>query len=381
MFSEVDSQEIQEYVSQDLYQEPTQENQGLVTQDSYHAPTQEDLGLATQDLFDQTTQDDVGLVTQDMYQVPTHPDSLDLFPEVDSQEFLSQDHLFQVSTQENELRPVTQDSNQAGVQTITLDEDISPSIDNLENRDHNQTALDSELLANGTVMTFMSEVLAKVNTIEESIKKNTDAGKGQGDTAKTNELAPEHKNLLVQLKHCNGMDDLLENPLIKDAFRISGSSLVCVACEDVQHTNPGISFNDINYKQSSDVRMVGWFSDLKKKLRVHLKNVKHLELSAILECQQRKILPVKVRVIRGMRWLAYYLIKSNTAFDLWPTLLAVVNRAGLVVGNINHSRKFINGLLNYLNDLLIENTVKWFKAQKTLQSPSTSEPVLDWSCW
>ena len=67
-----------------------------------------------------------------------------------------------------------------------------------------------------------------------------------------------------------------------------------------------------------------------------------------------------------MRYLAYYLIHTNTAFSLWPTLLGVADRCGIVIGNINHSFNFVTKLTSHINTILKQNTVTWFRAQQNI---------------
>ena len=87
--------------------------------------------------------------------------------------------------------------------------------------------------------------------------------------------------------------------------------------------------------------MKQWFSDFKKKVVKHVSNGKHIEQSASYLDRFAKSAPLKTQVRQNMRYLAYYLLYTNTAFELWPYLLAVCNRATVAIGNLNQSRKFV----------------------------------------
>ena len=64
-----------------------------------------------------------------------------------------------------------------------------------------------------------------------------------------------------------------------------------------------------------------------------------------------------------MRFLSYYLIKTNTAFQLFPVLLAVVQRCGILTGDINQTRAFPAELTHLINRVLVDNTSNWLNAQ------------------
>ena len=64
-----------------------------------------------------------------------------------------------------------------------------------------------------------------------------------------------------------------------------------------------------------------------------------------------------------MRQTAYFTIKCNIPFVQFENLCATNVACGMELGNINHSRKFINTFLQLVNNELIIKTVDWFKDQ------------------
>ena len=64
--------------------------------------------------------------------------------------------------------------------------------------------------------------------------------------------------------------------------------------------------------------------------------------------------------------ILYYIIKTNTAWALYPVLLACLHRSGHEVGNLNHSRYSCEQMCNFLNRELILESKKWFDDQKSV---------------
>ena len=58
--------------------------------------------------------------------------------------------------------------------------------------------------------------------------------------------------------------------------------------------------------------------------------------------------------------LIYYTLKTNTAFRLYPVLLAVLSRCSNEVGNINHTRYTVATMLELVAEEVREDTVEWF---------------------
>ena len=62
----------------------------------------------------------------------------------------------------------------------------------------------------------------------------------------------------------------------------------------------------------------------------------------------------------------YYIMKINTAWSLYPVLLAVLHRSGCEIGNYNHSRHACETICELLDNQLKEQSVKWFLAQSSV---------------
>ena len=62
----------------------------------------------------------------------------------------------------------------------------------------------------------------------------------------------------------------------------------------------------------------------------------------------------------------YYIIRTNTAWALYPVLLAVLFRSGCEVGNLNHSHHACEKFCEILDSQLKKETEDWFVSQKSL---------------
>ena len=62
----------------------------------------------------------------------------------------------------------------------------------------------------------------------------------------------------------------------------------------------------------------------------------------------------------------YYIIRTNTAWALYPVLLAVLFRSGCEIGNLNHSTYACENLCEILNTQLKRETEEWILKQISL---------------
>ena len=67
-----------------------------------------------------------------------------------------------------------------------------------------------------------------------------------------------------------------------------------------------------------------------------------------------------------MRHLAYFTLHSNLPFEQFSTLLATVNKCGLNLGDINHTKEFIVPFLDLVNEELLKKTTEWVNHQEEL---------------
>ena len=73
-----------------------------------------------------------------------------------------------------------------------------------------------------------------------------------------------------------------------------------------------------------------------------------------------------LEIEENCRNIIYFILKTNSAWALFPVLLAVLHRSGHDVGNINHTRYACEKMSFFLNQELILETKKWFKGQKSV---------------
>ena len=211
------------------------------------------------------------------------------------------------------------------------------------------------------IMQGIEHITSQQDTLIQSItnSQSTESGRKSSD-----DLFAEH---LLLITHAKKMEDIISNPLVADIFKMDrvDNKMYCQVCSSPRNLQApkGIGFDDADYCQSVGSTMAQWFSNFKKVVVKHIDNGDHLECVAFKEAKIKKIMPLKAEMRIHLRYLAYYIIKTNTAFQLYPALLAVAERCKVYTGNINNSRIFLSDLTDYINKILTENTKKWFENQ------------------
>ena len=169
----------------------------------------------------------------------------------------------------------------------------------------------------------------------------------------------EHGNL-IPVEDSNELDET------EPVFVNGGCYLVCQLC---QANSPklikGFRVLDKDYKRGEDC-LEDWFKSFRKSVCAHIGLDVH---SKSLKEYEKKVEDIKTEiegVKRSIRYLIYYLIKSNTAFLRYPELLAVANQCGLLIGNINHSKNFPAIVLPLIDGVMLENTAEWFRDQNKI---------------
>ena len=72
----------------------------------------------------------------------------------------------------------------------------------------------------------------------------------------------------------------------------------------------------------------------------------------------------KENIAHAMRQHAYFALKSNMPFEQFEKYCATTVSSGLDIGNINHSRYFIEHFLELIDKELIKMTAEWFPNQE-----------------
>ena len=174
------------------------------------------------------------------------------------------------------------------------------------------------------------------------------------------------------------MASILKNPLVDGIFKIicdkeeSSESLFCEPCKTwskVQTTPIKLGHEGSMYsvwKSGIKRPMEKWFSNLKITIFRHLISDSHHRCVDSEFGFQAKNSSVKENIFQNMRHISYFVLKSNLPFEQFPSLLATANCCGLELGDLNHSRHFINKFLEVVNEELLMKTTKWFEEQKDI---------------
>ena len=109
-----------------------------------------------------------------------------------------------------------------------------------------------------------------------------------------------------------------------------------------------------------------WFLNLKNNLKTHLKKLQHLQRAAVSDVINIKNDAMSEQINETCSNVLYYIVKTNTAWALFPVLLAVLYRSGHEIGNINHSHYACETITDILNTELISNSKQWFRDEKSM---------------
>ena len=167
----------------------------------------------------------------------------------------------------------------------------------------------------------------------------------------------EHGNLAL-------MDDSNELSEEIEVLDNRNCYLVCQLCHaNSPRTTKGMRVHEKEYKKELDKGLEEWFINFKKGLSSHMETENHSKALKEYEKKVEEIRNEVEEVKKSIRYLVYYLIRSNTAFLRFPELLAVASQCGLQIGNINHSRNFPPKILPLIDAVMLENTAEWFRVQ------------------
>ena len=187
--------------------------------------------------------------------------------------------------------------------------------------------------------------------------------------------------LKIRSSTCHSVESILKNPLIKDIFEVKFNEdteeeyLFCLICQknattyktlDGIRIEGGSSYSSIDQTTGVKNKLDKWFSNFKKKVVTHLNSAVHTN-AVIAELKyNEKVCKLKAEIHSSMRHLAYFTIHSNLPFEQFPTLLATVNKCGLNLGDINHTRNFVTSFLELVNEEIFQKTYQWFSDQQEL---------------
>ena len=222
----------------------------------------------------------------------------------------------------------------------------------------------------------MSQLIQKINDLsaqlDQHMAKLTDQNSNNTEENNQNKnsklLDDAHNANLALLTSAKSMKDLLENKLVNNDFEIDRANMVfkcsVCPCDRRSGSETGIKVTDWDYNKTTNTQQERWFRNTKILLKRHIITGHHLKNVYERDKElNEKIIPLKVKIFKYIRHLAYYIIKTNTAFSLFPTLLAVAARCDIEIGDTNHSRMYLSELTGFINEVLVANTKRWFSAQ------------------
>ena len=150
-----------------------------------------------------------------------------------------------------------------------------------------------------------------------------------------------------------------------------GATLICLSCE---HTGTGATvrsnrgnfhIKDITYEQGKE-NLPRWFINFNGNLLRHLKTLQHHQRVAVYQVLHTNSKQCADKIEKLCSNILYYIIKTNTAWALYPVLLAVLFRSGCDVGDLNHSTYSCEVLCDLIDKELKSETVHWFMEQESV---------------
>ena len=108
------------------------------------------------------------------------------------------------------------------------------------------------------------------------------------------------------------------------------------------------------------------FSNFKLGLVKHIESQSHKQSLIKEKDYNFKYSNAKESIAVAMRQTAYFTIKCNLPFNQFESLCATNVYCGLELGDINHTRFFIDQFLDLVNNELIIKTADWFKDQEAV---------------
>ena len=149
--------------------------------------------------------------------------------------------------------------------------------------------------------------------------------------------------------------------------------LYCIACSNIKSSNmevnchlQGFGVKKIDYVCQKGDNQERWIVNLKASLKRHLLSLQHHKKVAVYEVMRTSRLESVKKIEETCSNILYYIIKTNTAWSLFPVLLGVLNRSGHEIGNINHGRDTCEMMSNLLDQELRKETREWFLQQKSV---------------
>ena len=262
---------------------------------------------------------------------------------------------------------------------------VDPDIVHIENEDSDiqssfallyRAKSVSEILDNNLVKSVF-KVKLDTNHEEEALFLNKEnfniPEEVSNNLANDNTLLPDVEDDMAEAQTDNGntADDNEDGE-----NGVTGGALYCLPCIVPPESNKKscvakcvhngkFVIKDLNYT-SKDNHQERWFLNFKHSVLRHLKKLRHHQNVAVYNVLNKYHRESSLQIEKLCSNILYYIIKTNSAWALYPVLLAVVYRSGCEVGNINHSRYACHIVCDLLDKKLKAETVKWFSEQKSV---------------
>ena len=322
-----------------MTQEPTlPADDLLITQDSFEEATPETTSENTQDTNESQN---YSLLTQDMF----------LDPEVSNH---SKNHESTFSVEDNSF--ITQDIFEEAAAEIepSGSGDSQSTLRSLHVSDQNSTPLDDPTIR---------DVYGEIIKLEELLRKSEEDQKSEKISVKKIVHSHNTSEDISGLLYARSISAISQHPLFKDIFIVDHDTCQ-VRCRVCKSSVRPFSVQDTSFSATSKEKLPTWFGHFKTSLVRHIVKESHREEVRREQELNEKLAPIRDKIRGYMRFLSYYIIKTISAFHLFPTLLDVFNRCGIYTGDINQTRAFVTALTLLIDKELLKNTKNWLEAQE-----------------
>ena len=194
---------------------------------------------------------------------------------------------------------------------------------------------------------------------------------------KPKQISEESNIYLTTIRLAKDMDTILNCPIIFNFFEIipneedtqktSNFILLCKCCTGPsQKISAGINIKDPHFKHEPCGKgdwQPSWFTNLKQILIRHVTGLRHEENAAEYAQRERQKLSSRQQIAVCMRHLSYFAAKTAMPFSQFSQFLATVNRCGVELGNINHSKWYITEFTLLLDNILKVHTEEWLLSE------------------
>ena len=181
------------------------------------------------------------------------------------------------------------------------------------------------------------------------------------------------------MKKCHSIRDI-ENRFGEFEYNLSKGEMQCVVCEKVAS-----SYGEDLQDDFSGMVMSTQFRNLKVALRKHLEGSNHQKIVTQKKVQEKledKVQAREKKIGLVLGDVAFYLLKLGRPNTDFPYLVNILARAGVDVGDINHSSEFIANWAGVCGKVVEGRVRKYFQTEliQTGRRPP-SKAICDKATW